>query len=113
MKILRYFPIALSFLLLAAHFSRADLQLFMILSLLIPFILFIKKPWAARLIQICLIIGAVEWIRTILNLINVRTSLNEDWSRMAIILGVVALFTLLSAFIIQTKAMKKIYKHKI
>ena len=110
MKVLKLIPIILSFLILAAHFSRADITVLMILSLLLPFLLFIKESWVARTLQVILILGAIEWIRTIFILIETRKAMDQDWLRMAIILGGVALFTLMSALIFQTQSFKMLYK---
>ncbi len=112
MKILRYIPVVFSFLLLAAHFSRIDISFLTIVSLLLPFLLFIKRKIIARIIQTVLILGAGEWIRAMFNYIEIRKETGEDWMRLAVILSCVSIFTLLSAIIFQTKAMKKIYKQK-
>ena len=109
MKILRFIPVVFSLLLLSAHFSRINITPLAIVSLLLPFLLFIKKKYIAKIIQLTLIAGAAEWIRTMFYYINLRKETGDDWIRLAIILSVVSLFTLLSALIFQTKAMKKIY----
>ena len=112
MKVLRFIPIVLSFIILAAHFSRADLNILAIPTLLLPFILFIKKAWVARVLQIALILGAAEWIRMTLEYIDVRQELGQDWTKLAVILFSVSLFTFLSAFIFQSKPLKRLYKLK-
>ncbi len=112
MKILRFIPVILSFLLLAAHFSRANLSILIIPTLLLPFLLFIKKAWVARVTQIALVFGAFEWIRSIFEYVNVRQQFGEDWTKLAIILSGVALFTLLSALIFQSRSMKDLYNIK-
>ena len=112
MKILRFIPLILSFLLLAAHLSRVNLSILIIPTLLLPFLLFIKNAWVARVIQIALVIGAAEWIRAIFEYVNFRQQFGEDWTKLAIILSGVALFTLLSAFIFQSRSMKDLYNIK-
>jgi len=82
----------------------------MIISILIPFLMFIKKPWVPRLLQIILVLGALEWVRTVFSLIKIRNETGESWTRMAIILFVVGLFTLLSALVFERPTVKKIYK---
>jgi len=109
MNILRLLPVLLSFGLLAAHFSRADLLPLVILSLAIPFLLLIKKAWVARAIQILLLAGAAEWIRAMLGYIAVRKETGEDWIRLAIILIVVALLTACSGLVFTGRALKKRY----
>ncbi len=95
---------------LAAHFSRMNYNIAAVLILIIPFLLFIKKRIIAKIIQLILILGTAEWIRSMFYYINVRKEIGEDWTRLAIILITVSLFTLLSALIFQKKSMKNIYK---
>ena len=109
MVFLRLLPVILSFLLLAAHFSRIDIFILMVLSLLLANLLFIKRVWVARLLQIALVLGALEWMRAMLMYIQIRKDIGEDWIRLAIILAVVALFTGLSALTFQGKTMKLRY----
>ncbi len=109
MTFLRLLPVILSFLLLAAHFSRIDLVPLMILSLLLANLLFIKRLWVARALQAALVLGAMEWIRALIMYVIRRKEAGEDWTRLAIILGVVALFTALSALVFQGRKIKQIY----
>ncbi len=110
MIILRLLPVIVSFLLLAAHFSRVDLLSLVTLSLLIPFLLFIKKRWIARIMQIVLLAGAFEWIRIMIYYIGIRKSQGDDWTMLAMILSVVAIFTVASGFVFQSRHLKKVYK---
>ena len=110
MNFLRLLPVILSFGLLAAHNSRADLFPLVILSLLIPFLLLIKKAWVARSIQILLLPGAAEWIRSMLGYIEVRKSIGEDWGRLAIILVTVAVLTACAGLVFRGKSLKKRYQ---
>ncbi len=109
MNILRVLPVILAFGLLAAHFSRADMLPAVIVSLLTPFLLLIRKAWIARSIQILLVIGALEWIRSMFGYIQVRKDIGEDWGRLAIILVAVALLTACSALVFRGKSLKKRY----
>jgi hypothetical protein len=109
MTILRLLPVILSFLLLAAHFSRAGMMALSIITLLIPLLLLIKKMWLVRFLQVLLFAGAVEWVRTMFFYIEIRKSAGEDWTRLAVILSFVALFTMTSGLVFQKKSLKKIY----
>ena len=110
MVILRLLPVLLSFGLLAAHFSRADLFPLVIISLLIPCLLLVRRPWVARVIQVLLIAGAGEWIRAMMGYIELRKSIGDDWSRLAMILVTVALLTMLSGLVFRGKSLKTRYK---
>ena len=109
MNVLRLLPVILAFGLLAAHFSRADMLPAVIVSLATPFLLLIRKPWIARSVQILLLLGALEWIRSMFGYINVRKEIGEDWGRLAIILVTVALLTACSALVFRGKSLKKRY----
>ena len=109
MNLLRLLPVILSFGLLAAHFSRANMFPLVIVSLAIPLLLLVKKAWAARSIQVLLLLGAVEWIRAMFGYIEIRKSTGEDWGRLAIILTSVSLLTALSGLVFRGKLLKKRY----
>jgi hypothetical protein len=102
----------ISWLLLAAHFSRAGQTILMIFSLIVPLLLFIRKKWALRAVQILTAAGAVVWIDTTWQLIRVRMDMEQDYIRMAVILLTVALFTLVSALLAGTGKMKARYSGK-
>jgi hypothetical protein len=82
---------------------------FSILFLLIPLLLFIKKRWAVRTIQILLIFGSAEWIRILFVYTNERQAIGAPYVRLVIILGIVALITGLSALIFRNPAIKDRY----
>jgi len=103
---LRLLPVVLALAVLAAHFYRGQLWVpFGVTVALLPF-LFIRAPWAARVLQAALVIGALEWIRTAAALIALRLSMGMPWMRLAIILGVVALATGLCALVFRSRAVK-------
>ena len=110
MNILRLLPVILAFGLLAAHFSRANMPPAVVVSLIIPFLLLIRKPWIARSVQILLLIGALEWIRSMFGYIQVRKEIGEDWGKLAIILLTVALLTACSGLVFRGKSLKKRYQ---
>ena len=110
MNVLRLLPVIFSFLILSAHFSRAGSTLLTIIFLLLSLLLFIKKVWVVRIIQIFLIIGSIEWIRILFVYVNERQAIGEPYLRLVIILGVVAIFTGLSALIFRNKTLKERFK---
>ena len=105
MTILYCFPPVLALLLLAAHFFRAgNPAMWIVLLLLVLFL--VRRRWAARVLQVSLLIGAVEWSRTALALIAARSETGQPFLRLALILGAVALVTALCSLIFQTTRMK-------
>lgn len=104
MKILKLLPVILSMLLLGAHFYRAGHLLLAGGALLSLGLLCIRRPQAIWLLQGLLVAGAVEWLATAIRLVADRQAQGLPWLRLAIILGVVALCTLLSALPLRTSA---------
>jgi hypothetical protein len=109
-NVLRLLPVIFSFLILSAHFSRAGSPLLLIIFLLLPVLLFIKKAWVVRLIQIFLVIGSIEWIRILFVYVNERQAIGQPYIRLIIILGVVALFTGFSALVFRNQTLRERYK---
>ncbi len=96
-------------LLLSAHFFRAGSQAMMLLSLLLIALVFVRRPWAARLMQISLLLGAVEWVRSAIALAHARIALGQPFTRLALILGGVSLFTALCAFLLRLDRTKRYF----
>ena len=113
MNFARLLPVLISFLLLAAHFVRAGQDLVVLALFLLLLCLFVQKVWVPKLIQLILLLGALEWVLTIVSVAQVRIELGMPWARMAVILGVVALFTLLSGLVFQSKALRKRYAGEV
>ncbi len=106
---LKILPIILCSMVMAAHLGRANMFILQYLSLLIPLILILKNRISARVMQLFLIIYGFEWIRTIFLYARIRETRGEDWSRLAIILGVVALLNFATVLVFRTKSMKERY----
>ncbi len=110
MNFIRLLPVIFNLLILSAHFSRLDLPILTLLLLLLPLILFIKKRWVANFVRILLVLGSIEWIRSMFKYVFERQSIGEPYIRLVLILGIVALFTGLSALIFRTQSLKILYK---
>lgn len=104
MKALRLVPVGLSFLLLAAHFLRASAFVGVAVCLLLPLLLAVPAAWSAWILRLALVVGGLEWVRTLAGFAAERRSLGEPWLRMALILGAVALLTGLSALAVRGPA---------
>lgn len=109
MNFVRLLPVVISALLMAAHFSRADNLVLVVVALGAPILLFLRKPWVARGMQVVLLLAALEWVRTLISIAVRRQEAGEPWLRMAVILGVVALSTGLSALVFLHKGLKERY----
>jgi len=109
-RVLLYIPVVLSFLVLGAHFLRdgSSIGVYVVLALIA--LLFLRRPWVARLVQAVLVLGALEWLRTMYELAQIRAFHGQPYGRMLVILGIVAAVTLCSALLFQTPALKDVYR---
>ena len=109
MSFVLHIPVVISFMLLAAHFLRDSQMLLVVCVLIVPFLLLLKKSWAVRAVQFALVLGAIEWIRTLLALQAIRVENGMPWTRLALIIGGVALFTGCSALVFFHTSLKQKY----
>lgn len=110
MTAVAFVPIVLSLLLLGAHFFRAGSPVLAAAAVLLVAALAIPRPWAARIVQAGLALGTVEWLRTTLVLTAERMHAGVAYQRMTLILGSVALMTLCSALLFQTRRLSTVYR---
>lgn len=106
---LRILMTVLAYMTLAAHFSRADNVILGIVFLILPFLLFMKRRWVVRSLQIILFAGAVEWVMTTIRIVRERIAAGEDWVRVVIILGCVILFTIFTGILLNSDRIKSRY----
>lgn len=109
---LRVIPLILASLMLSAHFYRHLNYPLMIVSLLAPCLLFIKRRWSLLAVQFLAILGGGVWISTIVEIARMRIAMGEDWIRMAVILGAVALFTIFAGLLLNSSKVKEDYPTK-
>lgn len=109
MNFIRLLPVIISFLLLAAHFMRAGQHLVVVVLFALLSLLLFRKNWVPLVLQFVLLLGAAEWVRTLVSVAQMRMEFGMPWIRMAVILGAVALFTLLSALVFRGKALRQRY----
>jgi len=96
--------IAYSFMiiLLAAHFSRANQNILAVVVLLVPFLLFIREKWVIYTLQSVAYLGALSWLVSAYQYIQARIAIGEDWIRLLVILGLVALYSLWSGYFLRS-----------
>lgn len=101
----RVAPAVLAGVLLAAHFLRGmEIGAAVVAAALIPVVLAAGRRWALWVGQVALGAGVVEWSRTTLVLIGAREEAGEPWTRLAVIMAVVAAVTAGAAFLLGTRA---------
>lgn len=102
-------PAVLAFLLLAAHFYRAGAMLLVPVCVVLAVVVCLRRTWAQRAAQAALVLGSLEWIRTLFAFAADRVALGRPWGRLALILGAVVAFTLLAAWLLQTARARRWY----
>jgi len=112
MALLLLLPAVLSLLLLCGHMLRQGLLLLIpLLFMLLP-LLILPRGWVARLWQIVLILGALEWVRTAIFLAVERQDAGEPWLRPVLILGGASVFTFVSAVLFEAEPLARAYPRR-
>ena len=109
-NVLLLVPTGLSALVLAAHFLRAGNLVLLLASLFLVTLIFVRRPWAARLIQLGLLLGALEWLWTLVFLVGARRQSGQPFIRLAVILGVVTVVTGASTLCFRTRALRRHFR---
>jgi hypothetical protein len=110
MKIAFFILVAFSLAVLGAHFLRYGNEFGVAASLAPIALLFVRRPWAARVIQVVLALGVIEWTLTLYELLQMRLAQGMPAARLVVILGVIIVLTGVSVLLFETRTMKRIYK---
>lgn len=94
----------------AAHFFRAGSYGLVAISLATPLLFLYRKRWSLILLQLAAYGATANWLITILLLVQLRQQIGRPWTTAAIILGAVALLTLLAGLVMNTRDMRERYK---
>jgi hypothetical protein len=70
-------------------------------------LLAVRRPWARRVLQGLLALGAIEWLRVTFGVAEARVRAGEPWERMAVILVTVAAVALLGAAGLESRRMRQ------
>jgi hypothetical protein len=110
MKILALLALpAFALLLLAAHFYRTGLLPLAVLCLAFIGLLAVPRAWAARAVQIALVAGGLEWLRTLAAFVIERVAAGQPYLRLVAILLFVALFTVGAAVVFRSYPLRVRY----
>lgn len=107
---LQLFPVVLSLVVLGAHFLRAGNISLLAAVVVLLALLAVRRPWAARTLQVALVIGALEWCRTLFSLALERIARGEPVVRLVIILGAMAMVTVMSSLLFETATLRRLYR---
>lgn len=106
MNFVRLIPAIFSTLLLAAHFSRAGMDIIAIAILFLPLTFFIRKQYVLRAWQVFLTIAGLIWIMAGIEILQLRLATEQPWLRLVIIIGVVVLFNGFAAIWMENRKIK-------
>ncbi len=96
-------------LLLGAHFLRAGSLALVALCVAAPLLFFWRQRWSLILLQLLAYCAAATWIAAAIQLVQLREQLGQPWTVAAIILGSVALLTLLAGLLLNARALRERY----
>ncbi|HUG99896.1 MAG TPA: hypothetical protein VMQ83_12110 [Gammaproteobacteria bacterium] len=100
----------IALLLTAASFLRAGETLLIIACGLLLMLLAISRPWAARAVQLALVLAAARWLWLTWALASARAAAGVPFMRMVAILGTVALLTLLATLVFRSRVLRRYYR---
>ena len=107
---LQLLPVVLSLIVLGAHFMRAGSVVMVAMVLFVLGFLGVRRLWAARTVQVALLLGVVEWVRTLARLVAWRAQDGQPVLRLVLILASVALFTGLSTLMFHAARLRRWYE---
>jgi hypothetical protein len=110
MMLVRFLPMILSCLLMAAHVLRSVGLTAALLVLLLPLLLLVRQSWVPLVMQGVLGLAVLEWARTAVVLARGRIAEGEPWMRMAVILGAVAAVTAAAMLIFRQPAVRRYFE---
>ncbi len=94
-------------LLLAAHFLRQGNLAAVVLCLCAPLLFLHRKRWTLIALQLLAYGAAASWVVLAVRLAQLRQQSGQSWTLAAIILGAVALFTLLAGLLLNSRAVRR------
>lgn len=109
MRVLSYILIGLSLLLLGAHFLRVDNMVGVVAALALIGLLVLRRPWVPRVVQVALLLAALEWGYTLYSIVQARAAQGIPATRLVVILSAVIAVTAVSALLFESKTLKGIY----
>jgi hypothetical protein len=100
-------PIA-AFLLLGAHFMREGALVLTAACGVLALAAAWRERRVARLVQLALLLGTLEWLWTAYVLMQQRVAMGRPWGRMVLILAIVALLTAASIAAVEAHRRRRI-----
>ncbi|MBU1002062.1 MAG: 4Fe-4S ferredoxin [Proteobacteria bacterium] len=109
--LLAHLPAILSMWLLGAHALRNGQPGLMLVWTLIPALFLLRRGWVRRAGQIILAAGVFLWADAGRALIQIRTGLDQPWTRLALILAGLILLSVLSILLLESRRVARQADH--
>lgn len=104
-------PAILCLILAMAHFFRASNDTLVICSaLIIPLLIFLRRQLTLKITQLALALITIEWCYTTYQFVIGRIEMDRPWTRLAVIMGAVICFNLISIIMLSKKRLTEHYK---
>lgn len=100
--ILRIVPSVIACILLGAHFLRTGNIGLTLVVALFPLVLFFKSRWTWLAVQFMDYFGAIVWTVTAFGIIQERVAMGRAWGLSAVILGLVAIFSIFAGILLRS-----------
>lgn len=104
--ILRIIPSVIACILLGAHFLRAGNNALTLIIALFPLALLFKSRWAWLAVQLMDYFAAMVWTVTAFGIIQERVAMGRPWGVSAVILGIVAIFSIFAGILLRSCSSK-------
>ncbi len=95
--------------LIGAHFFSAGSYALVALCMALPLLLFYRKRWSLIVLQCAAYAASLVWLAAALELVQMRQQMGRPWTTAAVILGAVALFTLVSGLLLNARSLHQRY----
>ncbi len=99
-------------LLLGAHFLRAGDLALVALCVAAPLLFLYRGRWSLLALQFLAYCATGTWIGVAIRLIQLRQQSGQPWSAAALILGSVALLTLVAGLLLNSRAIRERYPER-
>lgn len=100
----------LALVLLGASFLRAGDHAMVAACGVLILLLAVPRPWAARVVQLALVLAALRWLWLTWMLVGMRAAAGAPYVRMTAILVAVAVLTLLAALVFRSRHLRRHYR---
>lgn len=110
--ILRVVLAVVAALLLGAHFYRAGSFFLVALCMATPLLFFHRRRRSLILLQVAAYSGTAVWVDAAIRLVVLRQQMGQPWTAAAIILGAVALFTLVAGLALNSRSITEHYRYQ-